>query len=362
MLGVYVHFPFCRVHCSYCAFAVSTNDALQERYFDALSREIALRAGGEDVDTLYFGGGTPSRTSPQHVTRITKELRDRFRIAPDVEFSIEANPEDVTSDALSFWQSLGINRVSIGVQSFHDGELRPLGRVHGGDLARDAVQQAAASGIRTSLDLILGLPQQTAESFRETLDVAVALGVGHISIYMLDMEEGSVLTRQVTRGAVSLPDDDLVANLYLEAVERLAAAGFAQYEISNFARAGEQSRHNLHYWRREEYFAFGLGAHSFLDGRRFANVRDIESYIATPGAHEMDETLGVNEEKRERIFLRLRQPAGLDYEEVVRLCGPEGVEWIEQGVSAGWLRREGERVAFTPQGFLLSTDLISQLF
>lgn len=361
-IGLYVHLPFCRVHCSYCAFAVTTNDAMQDRYFEALQREIEARAGGENIDTVYFGGGTPSRTRREHLENITRSIGARFAVEPAAEFSIEANPEDVTADTISFWRSLGIDRLSIGVQSFHDDELRPLGRVHGGTLAREAVALAVASGIRTSLDLILGLPHQTEQSFRETLDVAIALGAGHISIYMLDLEEGSVLQRQVASNTVALPDDDLVARLYVDAIDRLQNAGLAQYEISNFARAGEESRHNLRYWRREHYFGFGLGAHSFLGSRRFANARDLSRYIDAPGAPDFTEELTDVEEKREAIFLQLRQPGGLDYADVARLCGEEGVQWMQQGVSEGWLRREGDRVAFTPSGFLLSTELISQLF
>jgi oxygen-independent coproporphyrinogen-3 oxidase len=360
--GIYVHFPFCRVHCSYCAFAVSTNDAMQDRYFAALEREIGERGRGEAADSVYFGGGTPSRTQPRHLAAIASRIREHFRIEPEAEFSIEANPEDVSPEAIGEWQSLGVNRLSIGVQSFHDEELRPLGRVHGRDLAMRAVKTAVASGVRTSLDLILGLPGQTAASFDETLKIAIDLGSGHISIYMLDLEAGSVLERQVHGGRVELPDDDLVAQLYVDAIARLRESGFAQYEISNFAREGEESRHNLHYWRREQYYGFGLGAHSFLDGRRFANTRDLARYVEAPGVAEFTEELSEVEEKRETIFLRLRQPSGLEYGEIVRLCGQEGIEWIEQGVSEGWLRREGERVAFTPSGFLLSTDLISQLF
>lgn len=360
--GVYVHFPFCRVHCSYCAFAVTTNDTMQDRYFDALRREIDVRAAGESIDTVYFGGGTPSRTRREHLETITRSIYARFAVDPAAEFSLEANPEDVTPDTLSFWRSLGINRLSVGVQSFHDNELRPLGRVHGGPVAREAVTLAVASGMRTSLDLILGLPQQTEESFRDTLATAIGLGAGHVSIYMLDLEERSVLQRQVARDKVKLPDDDLVARLYVDAIQQLSEAGFAQYEISNFARAGEESRHNLRYWQRAQYFGFGLAAHSFLGTRRFANSRDVERYINAPGAPDFVEELSDADERRETIFLRLRQPAGLHYADVARLCGKEGVEWIEQGVSEGWLRRDGERVAFTPSGFLLSTELISQLF
>ena len=362
MPGIYVHFPFCRVHCSYCAFAVSTNDAMQDRYFDALTREIESRAKGEAADSIYFGGGTPSRTNPMHLAAIAGAIRKRFRVEPAAEFSMESNPEDVTDAAIAEWRSIGVNRLSVGVQSFHDRELRPLGRVHGGELAMRAVKSAAGSGLRTSLDLILGLPGQTEASFHETLQIAADLGAGHISIYMLDLETGSMLERQVNERRVELPDEDLVARLYIESIEHLRDAGFAQYEISNFARDGQESRHNLRYWRREEYYGFGLGAHSFLGERRFANTRDLARYVEAPGVAEFTEELSEVEEKRETIFLGLRQPAGLEYGDVVRLCGQEGIEWIEQGVSEGWLRREGERVAFTSSGFLLSTDLISQLF
>lgn len=362
MLGLYIHLPFCRVHCTYCPFAVSTDIALQDRYTDALVSEIHTRGNGEVADSVFFGGGTPSRTSRENLVRVVDALRDRFVIADGTEFSLEANPEDVTDDAIGFWRSLGVNRLSIGVQSFHDDELRPLGRVHGREQALEAVCLAVRSGVRTSLDLILGLPRQTAASFRETLDLAIATGAGHVSLYILDLEEGTALVRQVEGGRVSLPDEDLVASLYTEAIERFAAAGLAQYEISNFAKPGEECRHNLRYWRREEYFGFGIGAHSFIGAQRFANTRDIHRYI--DGAHEPDfaEVLGDGEVRRETIFLGLRQAGGIHYDDVVRLCGNGGIEWMERGLSDGWLRRVGARVAFTPSGFLLSNEYISQLF
>jgi oxygen-independent coproporphyrinogen-3 oxidase len=362
--GVYVHLPFCRVHCAYCPFAVSTNIRLQDDYTAALVREIEERATGEEVDTIFFGGGTPSRTSRQNLTRVVGALRSAFAIgeAEAPEFSLEANPEDVTPDAIAFWRTLGVNRLSIGVQSFHDVELRPLGRVHGRERALAALRDAVAGGTRTSLDLILGLPAQTAGSFRETLDIAIDSGVGHLSLYMLDLEEGTALARQVEHGRMTLPDDDLVAALYVEAIERLAAAGLAQYEISNFARPGEECLHNLRYWRRETYLGFGLAAHSFAGERRFANTRDIARYVAGARGPELDESLGPAEQRRETIFLRLRQSVGIHYEEIVTLCGEEGIEWIDRGLQDGWLRRDGARVAFTPAGFLLSNDYISRLF
>lgn len=362
MLGLYIHLPFCRVHCTYCPFAVSTDIRLQDQYTDTLLAEIDARSSREPVDSVFFGGGTPSRTSRENLNRIVSRLIDRFAFSEQVECSIEANPEDVTEEALTFWRSLGVDRISIGVQSFHDDELRPLGRVHGRAQALEAVRIATTSGIRTSLDLILGLPRQTAESFEETLETAISTGVGHVSLYMLDLEEGTALARQVEDERVTLPDDDLVANLYTMAIDRFAEAGLAQYEISNFARPGQECRHNLRYWRREEYLGFGIGAHSFIGDRRFANTRDIHRYIAGEREPEFAEVLGEGEVRRETIFLRLRQAEGIDYADVERLCGEEGIAWMDRGLSDGWLRRVGNRVAFTPSGFLLSNEYMSQLF
>src|SRR2546423_12636113 len=181
MLGLYVHLPFGRQHCTYCPFVISTDIAQQEGYIDALIDEITRRANGENVDTIYFGGGTPSRTSVENLTRVVAAIRGSFDVEADAEFSMEANPEEVDDDSLARWHGLGVNRVSIGVQSFHDDELAPLGRLHGRTRAIAAVRAAVASGVRTNLDLILGLPQQTAASFAETLEIALDLGAGHLS-------------------------------------------------------------------------------------------------------------------------------------------------------------------------------------
>ena len=364
-LGVYVHLPFCRVHCTYCPFAISTDLGLQNSYTGALIREIESRLGDGEVESIYFGGGTPSRMSIENLQRIASSIlwwggRPR---PPVAEFSIEANPEDITEDALDGWRGLGVNRVSIGVQSFHDAELTAIGRIHNAARAREAVAMAAASGVRTNLDLILGLPHQTEESFESTLRQAIDLGAGHLSLYMLDLEEGTPLHAQVARGRVDVPEDDLVARLYDRAVDTLERAGLAQYEVSNFARPGEECRHNLRYWHRGEYHGFGLGAHSFIGEERFANTRNIRDYIADPiHARDFSETLGDDERKRERLFLGLRQASGMYYEDLIRLCGQEASEWIERGLRDGWLQQSEGRVAFTSSGFLLSNDYISQLF
>lgn len=363
MTGIYVHLPFCRVHCAYCPFVVSTDLRLQDAYTGALLREIAARGTGEQAETIYFGGGTPSRTAPEHLIRTADAIRSRFDVHPDAEFTLEANPEDVTMEAIVLWRSLGVNRLSLGVQSFHDTELRSIGRVHDAvGVRRLAAALKRGAHFRLNLDLILGLPEQSAASFRESLARAIDSGAGHISVYLLDLDEETALKHRVESGLVRLPEEDLVADLYLETVDTLRRAGLMQYEISNFARSGEESRHNLRYWQRQAYHGFGVGAHSFIGERRFANPRDIRRYIDGPFAPELDETLGDAERRHELLFLRLRQSAGIDYDDLLKLGGEEVSGWIEHGTSEGWLRCEESRVAFTPSGFLVSSELLSRLF
>jgi oxygen-independent coproporphyrinogen-3 oxidase len=368
-LGLYVHLPFCAVHCTYCPFAISTDMGLQDAYTDALIREVAASpallpsADSPQVDTIYLGGGTPSRTSRTNLSRLFGALRSSFTIASDAEVSMEANPEDVNAEAVDAWRGMGINRISVGVQSFHDAELAVIGRIHDRAQALESVRTIVQSGVHSNLDLILGLPQQSAQSFRETLQTAVELGAGHLSLYMLDLEERTPLQVQTARGRVTLPEDDMVADAYLDAIEFLGSAGLQQYEISNFARPGETCRHNLRYWRREPYLGYGIAAHSFLGSRRFANSRDIRRYIElAPHAQDFTEDLGPDEVRRERIFLQLRQTSGICYEDLVSTSGQEGIEWIERGLQGGWLRRSEGRVGFTPSGFLQSNEFISQLF
>ena len=361
--GLYVHLPFCRVHCTYCPFVISTDVSQQDRYVDALLAEIDRKGVGQEIASIYFGGGTPSRTSIENLRRVVARIRERFDVAPDAEFSMEANPEDITAEAIAEWRALGVNRLSIGVQSFDDRELAPLHRVHSASRADEAIRAAVASGIRVSLDLILGLPEQSAASFDATLDRAIASGAGHISLYMLDLEERTPLATLVERGRVVVPDDELTAAQYVRAIEKLERGGFHQYEISNFARRGEECRHNLRYWTGGDYLGLGVGAHSFADGRRFANTRNIRTYIdRMSDAEDFSENIGEAEGRRERLFLRLRQTSGIHYDELQRLCGQEGMAWLDRGLRDGWLRRDGEHVAFTPSGFLLSNELISQLF
>jgi putative oxygen-independent coproporphyrinogen III oxidase len=363
--GLYVHLPFCRVRCSYCPFAVSTDLRLEQRYVNALIGEIGQLKPGA-VDTLYFGGGTPSRSTSDSLSRLVAALRERFPIGRDCEFTLEANPEDIDEESLSLWASLGVNRLSIGIQSLEDRELYAIGRGHGRQRALSALALARGGEWRVSADLIIGLPHQTPGSFRASLKELLEQGIDHLSVYMLDLEEGTGLEKQVRRGVITLPPDEQVADLYLELVEVAQAAGLSQYEISNFSRPGFESRHNLRYWRHQSYRGLGLAAHSFDGSVRWANTAVIADYIARleggTSPREFSEQLSEENLRHERIFLALRQLSGMEYAALVALTGARGEEWTSRGVEEGWLRKSGERVGFTPRGFVLSSGLISQLF
>ncbi|MBI2213428.1 MAG: radical SAM protein [Acidobacteria bacterium] len=264
------------------------------------------------------------------------------------------------------WMSLGVTRVSVGVQSLHERELRPLGRLHGREGALAAVRSAVASGLRSSVDVIIGLPGQTPESFASTVEPLLELGVGHVSLYILDLDEDSTLRRRVDAGRVALPNEDAVAEQYELAVGLCARFGLRQYEVSNFARPGEESIHNLRYWRRDRYLGFGLGAHSFDGRRRWASSRDIVEYMdrIESGASPMtfEEMLSAEEEREERIFLGLRRAEGLSEAELHELAPERAAIWIENGAANGWIRHSGARIAFTARGFLVSSELIAELF
>lgn len=365
--GVYVHLPFCRLRCTYCAFAISTDLDRVSAYRDALLDEIRMRVSpGSSASSIYFGGGTPSLTPVEDVARIIEAIAERTPPAKDCEVTLEANPEDVTTESVEAWRSIGVNRLSLGIQSLEDRELFPLGRGHARARAIEAMAIAVDSGLRVSIDIILGLPLQSGESFRATLREVLSAGPGHLSMYLLDLEEGSVLEKRVRQGWKSLPDEDAITAAYVEAIDILSAAGLDQYEISNFARPGDQSRHNLRYWQRKPYLGLGLGAHSYDGSRRTANSRDLGEYVSMIGrgadATVFEEEIDPARERRERLFLGLRQVAGIDRKSFEVLTGKEGEEWKRVGIGEGWVLDRGDRIALTPRGFLVSNELISQLF
>lgn len=287
-LALYVHIPFCTAKCTYCDFnSYSGQDSLMKPYAETVATEARLwspHIAGREVSTVFFGGGTPSLLPLEHMRTIVSELRRAFDIAADAEVSLEANPGTVDQAHLRGLRDLGFNRISFGVQSFHDAELLDMERIHSGDDAQQAYAWARAAGFdNVNLDLIFGLIGQTMGQWQENVERALGLGPEHLSLYALTLEEGTPLTRDVGRGRKLGPDMDLQADMYEWSRDRLAAAGYHHYEISNWARAGRECRHNLAYWRNQDWLGLGAGAHSHLFGRRFAAAMTPSRYITLVG-------------------------------------------------------------------------------
>lgn len=374
-LGLYLHVPFCRVRCGYCSFAISTKEERTDDYLDAVERETACRAGDLAgrfvVETIYFGGGTPSRLDDRQIERLLRLFRDRFEIAPRAEVTLEANPEDLPPGRPAALRALGIDRLSVGVQATDDDELRQLDRSHDAARARAALSDAVAvPGLRVSADLMLGTPGQSAASFLSAVDALLATGLGHLSIYVLETDRPSRISRETRAGRLAVPPDDLVADLFLEAERRCAAAGIVRYETSNFARPGEESRHNLRYWRRRPVLGLGPSAVSMVDEERFANAAGLPDWlrrVGESGSGEVSrEAIPPRERLREEAMLGLREARGMPEERLEMIAAtlgrPEFLERLREGVEAGDLARTGGGLAFTGAGFLRSNLYLSELF
>lgn len=367
-LGLYIHIPFCKAKCAYCDFySLAHSEEKMDAYMAALLRhleEVAPRAAGMQVDTVYFGGGTPSYLGAARLCRILQTVLRRYDVARDAEITLEANP-----DSAGDWKELrklrraGFNRLSLGVQSTDDALLRRIGRVHTYEQVQQAVMAARkAKFTNLSLDLIYGLPGQTMEDWQRTLADAVALGPEHLSCYGLKLEEGTPLWQQ--RQTLTLPDDDAQADMYLYTVAALGEMGYEQYEISNFAKSGKESRHNLKYWRMEEYAGFGPGAHSDFGGVRYGYVRDIDSYIAGRLVLSESETDSTLARDYEYVMLSLRTAAGIDrqtFEKRYRQRFQPMETLFEQYEKAGLASRTEGGWRLTPRGFLVSNCIIAAL-
>lgn len=316
--GIYIHIPFCRSRCSYCDFATGTyNGKLAERYVCAVAQEIASFAQqraeqGAHVDTIYFGGGTPSLLTPSQVLHILEAVRARFHVDERAEVTMEMNPGTVTPATLGDYLSLGINRASFGAQTFDDEELRRLGRVHTAEDVRQTICFLRDAGFaNVSFDLIAGLPRQTLAGWERNLEEALALRPEHLSLYLLDVHEGTPLADQIKRGSLPAPDEDLTAEMYELMLDKTHGAGYEHYEISNFCLQGYESQHNTKYWTGAPFYGFGCSAHSF-DGERerWSNERDAARYTALleAGQTPVVETFMLDETEAhsESIFLGLR--------------------------------------------------------
>lgn len=371
-LGIYIHIPFCRSKCDYCDFySLSGREGDMDTYQKALLthiRETAPLARHMEVDTIYFGGGTPSYYGAKRLKELLCVLKKQFRVLRDAEITLEANPDSVEFKTLHTLRRSGFNRLSLGVQSACDELLRCVHRPHTFQQARQAVSAARKAKFNNlSLDLIYGLPGQTDAGWQETLEQVLALAPDHLSCYGLKVEEGTPLHRRVSEGEI-LPDDDTQADMYLWTVDRLEQAGYPQYEISNFARSGMQSRHNLRYWLTRPYIGFGPGAHSDFGGRRYSFVRDLDQYITglLHGGNIIDSSDLIPHRERggEYLMLRLRTTRGIEEWEYRRnyFMNFDPIEsrllTYEQH---GLAQREGTRWRLTAKGFLVSNQLIGEL-
>ncbi|MFN0124930.1 MAG: radical SAM family heme chaperone HemW [Blastocatellia bacterium] len=318
--GIYLHIPFCATRCHYCNFATGGYESkLAVRYVAALIREIQGAASLDKpfVDTIYFGGGTPTTLSVAQFEAILAACHSVFTILPGAEITTEANPGSVTSAFLHDLRALGVNRLSYGVQSFADAELQMIGRTHSADEARTAVRQARAAGFENiSIDLIAGLPQQLRNTWQRNLTEAFALDPEHLSVYLLELYKDAPLLHRIERGELRAIDEDLTVEMYYMLVDEAARHGFSQYEISNWARPGRESRHNLKYWTGAPYFAFGVSAAGYDGQTRWSNTRNIHEYLERmeAGRSPIAETIPLDDDDRqsEALFLQLRLRDGVD--------------------------------------------------
>ena len=366
--GLYLHVPFCRRKCPYCNFySVPAQPELLTAYTAAVCRNLRHYGNAvqpERVDTVYFGGGTPSLLLPAQIAQILETAAEQFALSADAEITLEANPATVTPEQLRELRHAGINRLSLGVQSLSDAQLKRLGRLHTAQEAVETVYAAAEAGFRNlSCDLMLALPEQTADELEQTISRLVQLPITHVSAYLLKVEQGTPFA--VQHVAECCPDDDTAADLYLQAVEQLGAAGFLQYEISNFARPGYESRHNLKYWRCEEYLGLGPAAASCFGGRRFAFPRDIDAFLSAKHPWSLCEDEGEAGSPEERVAMALRLCEGLDCTALEQACPGFDAGALIQRASRPELKPfctvTGRAVALTPQGFLLEGSLIPLL-
>ena len=371
-VGIYLHIPFCQAICNYCNFNRGLHDdGLRRRYVDALVADIRRAADPAiNADTIFFGGGTPSLLEAAEVARIIDACRDSFDLASDPEITIEANPESATAAALEGFRAAGANRLSFGVQSFRDEELRRLGRLHSSQTARDAVRLARAAGFdNLSLDLMMWLPGQRPADWLTSVDALIELQPDHASLYLLEIYPNAPLRDEMARAGWSQAPDDDAAAMYVEGLERLDRAGFEQYEISNVARpAARRSRHNLKYWQEGEWLGFGCGAHATFRGERWRTVSSTTDYIDRISADadvRLDRRRLSDEERAEEaLFMGLRLTEGLDVAAVSRHHGID--IWTRYGqdlapyVTAGLLVHEpGRRLALTRSGMLLANDVMA---
>lgn len=373
MTGLYIHIPFCASRCVYCGFYSTTLPALRDAYVDALCQELPLRAeelpADEAITTIYLGGGTPSQLTTDQLDRLFSYIYKVYRSQP-VEVTMECNPDDITPAFADWIAQSPIDRISMGAQTFSDDRLRLLRRRHTAAEVRRATTLLRQAGIcNISIDLMFGFPGETLADWEQDIDEALRLGVEHISAYSLMYEEGTTLHRWLSEGRIQEIDDDLSLRMYDCLVDRLTAAGYRHYEISNFALPQRESRHNSSYWRDVPYMGLGASAHSFDGRQRSWNVADIETYIAAIGRGERPctvEALDPDTHYEDVVLTSLRTAEGIDLDKIRRDFGSQRLDFLlaaaDQDLRQGYLVREDDHLRLTRRGIYLSDGITARLF
>lgn len=372
MAGVYVHIPFCKKLCFYCDFYHVIAPAVTTGFTEALIKEIALRReylGQEKVNTVYFGGGTPSVFSVDDLGIIMAAIRKEFNVDDESEITVELNPDDVTPEYLEGLKQTGFNRISMGIQSWRDEDLRVLNRRHDSGRARKALEDCLSGGFENiSIDLIYGIPGLDTEAWTSNLDTTFAFDIKHLSAYHLTIEKGTVFGKMLERGVISEVDEDLSSQQFNILLKKSADAGFIHYEISNFGKPGFFSRHNSNYWRQVNYIGLGPSAHSFNSFSRQWNRSDLKNYIKSLNSGVLDsesEELSVKTKFNEYIMTSLRTMWGIDLEYIERTFDKEAYDYIHSMSSKfreyGLMREEKNTLILTDQGKMISDNIISEL-
>ena len=366
--GLYVHIPFCLKKCNYCDFASFSDidSALRKEYIRAVVAEIfTYRTTPKiKIDTIFFGGGTPSLLTPCEFSDIVDAIFSAFEVSKNVEFTIEANPKTLDEQKLLTFVKRGVNRLSIGVQSAHENELRYLGRIHTFSDAAESVALAKACGINNiNVDVMYSIPEQTVDSFEKTLDAVIALGVTHLSAYGLILEENTDFWSR--RDILPLPTEDEECEMYRLVNDKLKENGFVHYEISNYARASYECKHNLKYWHDREYIGVGLSAHSYFENKRYENQNSLKEYIYFDFADRKKEEIDSDAAMYEYAMMNLRLSDGVDLYEYEQLFGKSFLdgrrEVLDRFVSLGLLCLTKDRIFLTEEGFYLSNTVLSEI-
>ena len=356
--NVYIHIPFCKSKCKYCSFVSFCTISLKTEYLSSLKTEILNSYKEEELNTLYFGGGTPSLLTPDEFSQIIK----LFNINSSTEITAELNPETITQDYLKQLKETGVNRLSFGCQTFNDKILRKIGRRHNSQDVENAIKFAKTAGFKNiSLDFIYGLPEQTIKMFEKDLEHAISLGIQHISLYGLKIEEGCFFYKNPPE---NLPDEDIQADMYLKAIDILTKNNFQHYEISNFALNNFESRHNLNYWDNNSYYGFGLAAHGYENGIRYFNTSNLKEYIKNPCTHKQTHKVTQQEQLEEEIFLGFRKLNGINTKKINEKFhidfSQKYAGQLKKYISYKYLKETNTGFALTDSGILVSNVILSE--